>query len=127
MSSIREILNEMGHAALTLAQDPRCEIADRSPQNWRDETHFMALKGDLLNEVAAKLDALFCKAAETTLSGDFIDAPHHLDGSEVGIIASVVDDYIVGPIHAAIGEWEANEAAGWNDRSGDEEYEWRRA
>jgi hypothetical protein len=120
MSSFTEILTQMGHACLTLAQDPRVKLADQSPASAAAEIQLMALKGDLLNELAAKLDPLFCKAAENALTGTFVDGQYHLDGTEVGIVKSFIDDYFVAPIHATIGEWEADEAAGWNDRTADE-------
>lgn len=120
MSSFTEILNQMGHACLTLAQDPRVKLVDQSPRSADAEVHFMALKGDLLNELGAALDELFCKATYNALSGSFIDGQHHLDDTEVGALSGTVSDYYVCPIHAAIGEWEANEAAGWNDTTADE-------
>ena len=120
MSSFTEILNQMGHACLTLAQDPRVKLVDQSPRSADVQLHQMALVGDLLNELAAKLDPLFYRAAERAICGDFIDAPHHLGDESVGIVQSFVDDYFVCPIHAAIGEWEADERAGWNDRTADE-------
>lgn len=106
MSTFHEILLQMGHACLNKAADPRVALADRAPDTPRCEAQFMALRGDLLLEIATELDRLFCDAAEQTLSGDWIDGQHHFDGSEVGIIAATVDDYLVAPIHAAIGEWE---------------------
>lgn len=119
-STYRELFSLMGHACLTMAQDPRVSIADQSPRSADAEQHHMALKGDLLNELGAKLDELFCKATYNALSGSFIDGQHHLDDTEVGALSGTVDDYFVAPIHAAIGEWEANEAAGWNDTTADE-------